>query len=829
MKPAILPAILAFALPHGQGLAGTSNKSLEQDWHEPPLLARPGVWWHWMGSLTSREGITRDLEAMKKAGIGGATIFGMADSLNSDIATIADNPAPGPVVFTPGWWRLVRHAADEAQRLGLELGIHNSPGYETSGGPWVSPEHSMQDLILAAIPAKGPGHFTGKIPRPPASPWARGFPVVDPVTGRSGCPVLEARRTFYRDIAVLAVPASGTAALSQVVDLSAKLGADDALEWDVPEGSWTIFRFGHTTSAALTGPTQPEVSSLEVDKMNPAALNDHLDHLLAVLKEHLGPHVGTTLTHVLIDSYEAGNASWTPGMREEFLKRRGYDLTPWLPVFAGREIESKEATARLKRDFDRTKQELHRDYYFPIFQSRLNSAGLRFQCEPYTGPWRISEVMPHIDRPMAEFFAGEKPGVAGTPREVIASARSAGKNLIEAEAFTAFPDQSRWTEYPGGLKAMGDAHYCAGVNRLVLHSYAQQPLDDRYKPGISMGQWGSHFSRQQTWWEPGASWIAYLARCQALLQRGVPSDDDARGVSSPGMTLTHARRREAAADWFFIANPANGPVSGEVTFGLAGRQPELWDPVTGAMRDLTSFTIKDGRTTVPLAFAPAQSFFIVFRKPVSNPSGAPNFPDRKTLLALDGQWQVTFDPKWGGPAGPVSFASLQDWARHGDKGIRHYSGTAVYRKNFNFQHKAETGTCILSLGDVRHLARVRLNGRDLGVVWTRPWDVDATSALRDGGNQLEIEVTNVWANRLIGDEQEPPDCEWGDDRWDKKFGGYLKRFPDWYAKGGPRPSGGRYCFSSWNYYREKTTHSLVPSGLLGPVALLEQVKTTNIP
>jgi hypothetical protein len=125
----------------------------------------------------------------------------------------------------------------------------------------------------------------------------------------------------------------------------------------------------------------------------------------------------------------------------------------------------------------------------------------------------------------------------------------------------------------------------------------------------------------------------------------------------------------------------------------------------------------------------------------------------------------------------------------------------------------------LDLGDVNHIARVRLNGRDLGVVWTAPWRVDISDVAREKANSLEIEITNVWANRLIGDEQEPADCDWYPvseaHQWCR--GVPLRELPDWFLKGQPRPSTGRYCFTTWNYFRKDSP--LVPSGLLGPVRL----------
>jgi hypothetical protein len=221
---------------------------------------------------------------------------------------------------------------------------------------------------------------------------------------------------------------------------------------------------------------------------------------------------------------------------------------------------------------------------------------------------------------------------------------------------------------------------------------------------------------------------------------------------------------------------------------------------------------------VPLRFAGAESCFVVFRKPVGRRDAtARNFPPSQAAGEITGAWQVAFDPKWGGPKS-VAFEQLDDWSKRPEPGIKFYSGTATYTKTFDLPltlTNADNARLWLDLGVVRELAEVRLNGKNLGVVWTAPWRVDITGAVKRTKNKLEIKVANVWVNRLIGDEHEPADCEWN--KGDFGFGGPLKALPDWFIKGQPRPSPGRYTFTTWNYFTKDSP--LVPSGLLGPVTL----------
>jgi hypothetical protein len=179
----------------------------------------------------------------------------------------------------------------------------------------------------------------------------------------------------------------------------------------------------------------------------------------------------------------------------------------------------------------------------------------------------------------------------------------------------------------------------------------------------------------------------------------------------------------------------------------------------------------------------------------------------QTLQTLNGPWEVSFDPKWGGPAHTV-FDELTDWSQNGNEGIKYYSGTAVYHKKFDLD-KTAAGPLYLELGNVKNMARVTLNGKELGIVWTAPWQVDLSGAVQAKNNDLKIEVINLWANRLIGDEKKPYD------------GVVDGKWPEWLVKGQPRTSG-RYTFTSTRQYNANSP--LLVSGLMGPVKITCQLK-----
>jgi alpha-L-rhamnosidase len=792
----------------------------------PPETAKPGVLWMWMGSNISKEGITKDLEALKRQGFNKTTMYSLADITTPWNREIGKSPNSKIIAWTEPWWKLVRHAALESKRLGMDFGMHNCPGYESSGGIWITSEKSMMELCWSVTDTISNAQNNIYIKQPTVDPRAKLlWPVFNPETGLVESPITAARETFYKDIALMALPAEGFVTKENIINLTGKLQPDGKLNWKAPEGKWMVYRFGYTTMGTLIQPAQWKATGLECDKMSEEAVSFHMNHVIAAIKNNIGDLPGNGFTHVLFDSYEAGTPTWTPKMQEEFSARRGYDLTTWLPLFAGRLIEHKEDSIKFRNDFDETVKDLYRDVYFKTIKKKLLEANLKFACEPYGGPWRQDDVLQLIDNVMTEFWTSDS---INNPflKLTIASLRKSGQNIVEAEAFTGLPDSSRWNETPHSIKMYGDAAFCIGVNRLLLHRFVHQPIDEKYKPGIAMGQWGTHFDRTQTWWKQSSAMVKYWQRCQALLQWGsvfADSLNDFKTVlSEKNMKLNYIHRQQDGVQIYFVANTSHYKGAATCSFKVNGLQPEKWNPVTGEMKPITQFTNDGKHTIINLNFDDAESCFIVFRKKINTPykTSNKNLLASKQILQINTTWKVAFDPAWGGPAKSVFFKTLQDWTSNTDSGIKYYSGTAVYSTAFDVALSSSTEKNLyMDLGTVNHIAKVTINKKDLGIVWTAPWRVSIPAGLlKNKNNQLVIEVTNVWANRLIGDEQEPADMEWLPGHiWKGEF---LKEYPDWFLQNKPRPSKGRYCFTTWKYFTKDAP--LVPSGLLGPVRIIKK-------
>lgn len=1317
-------------------LRADTRDPLAANFQSPPAAARPKSLWFWMNGHVSQDGITRDLEAMQRVGIGGVLIFDGGPY----------HP-PGPVGYLdPQWRSLMAHAVKEGRRLGIEIGMHNAPGWSSSGGPWVTPERSMQQLVWTEITVRGPEPVEVALPQPqtnhgyyrdalvlafPALPGEdvpyeqalakitsgsgrvidRGvlndglldtavtvspsetllfefleptevqavtvnstvpneelavtgtsatqgrFPAVaieSSVDGKTFSPVCTVRspgrhgiqapgaksfpavcaRYFrvvpasagdlsevvfhrarriedwpfkanfaYRVGQQVRMPAAGDRAgaiePATVVDLTDQMDAHGRLRWTAPAGAWTVLRIGHTTTGRVNVSASTAGTGLETDKLSREATDFHFDHVIARVLAEAGPEAAQAFTGVSVDSYEAGMQNWTRTLPEEFRRRAGYDLRPFLPAMLGRVVGDTAVSERFLFDLRQVMADLMRENYYGRLAERCRERGLTLYVEGYgQGVFDELQLSGLPDVPMTEFWTRTPWAPNRTVKMVASAAHVYGKPIVAAEAFTGEERTSRWQEYPYALKVLGDDMLAAGVNQMVFHRFAHQPHPSAV-PGMAMGPWGFFFERTNTWFFQSTGWVQYLARCQQMMQqghyvadvlyfvgerppnnsqflmpalpagfnydqvtadvllnrvsvqdgrlvlpngasyrllmlppglqamtpelmrklrdlvhagavvcgpkpeasptlRGYPasnaevrqianelwaSDGAARGrvltcatvgdaiaamalpsdfaYSSPRAEaeLSWGHRRIGDAEVYFVANRERLPVDVTASFRVAGRQPEIWRPEDGARTEAALYVAEGARTEVPLHLDPAESVFVVFRRPaepaprrlmkdgetildagkpavpqlpvvrdnftmlvwakpdielrlmptesstgqldetgksyvipaaegdrlfgpghaiaglavgrngayvVERASGKspavlverrpiagwthfavvyregqarlyidgrlaregvssgdtvhpgvgapPPFADtvfhftglanvarasglmlppsqgraflfegnltRPELVAealsdaaiaaiasrglpavaepppvelaksgeviegrfwqsgryeledgrfaevsvaapltLEGPWEVEFQAGRGAPE-RIAFPELRSWHRHAGAGIRHFSGTAAYTRALELPAGfLQPGKrVVLDLGRVEVVAEVRVNGRECGVAWKEPYRVDITEAAQAGANTLEIRVTNLWPNRLIGDEALPTENDFA--AVGEQHG--IRKLPEWYLQGEPKPAGGRVTFSTWQFFAKD--EPLLESGLLGPVRVFNPVQ-----
>jgi hypothetical protein len=277
--------------------------------------------------------------------------------------------------------------------------------------------------------------------------------------------------------------------------------------------------------------------------------------------------------------------------------------------------------------------------------------------------------------------------------------------------------------------------------------------------------------------------------------------------------IRFGHRSTGEKEIYFVANRTGEVQKTACAFRATG-EPELWAGVTGGSRKLQQYNTRDGMTTIDLEFEPYESYFIIFqRRKASRPpvkEGHSNFPEYKEIKTLEGPWELAFDPRLGGPE-KIIFDNLQDWTEHEERGIKYYSGIVTYTKEFDASDiNRKVSKLFLDLGVVNDMARVSLNGKDLGVVWCAPWRIDISDAIVEEENKLEIEVANRWINRLLGDRQEPD----ANVRTVKFKNGLM---------GGKEYTTGRYTFTTKAAMRSFGFTEPLPSGLLGPVSIKQVV------
>jgi hypothetical protein len=998
----MLKFILVFWLAfYGLSAAYAQTRSLHAGFREPPNTAKPGVYWYFMDGNLSHESMTKDLESMHQAGIGNLVFL----EVNVGVPR-------GPVEFlSDKWLELFAHAVKEAERLGIEITLGIGPGWTGSGGPWVKPSESMQHLVNSTVEIKGGGKITIRLPLPPPRAPFFGEGVFTPY-------LKDMWKTYYEDVAVLAFPSplekdtipdidekalvyrapyssmpgvkanllhleekKGTKKnafieKNRILDLSAQMEKDGTLRWTAPPGDWTIMRFVRRNNGAITRPSPVPGLGFEADKFDTVAMKSHLDHYIGKILAKLGDRAksamgGLKMLHM--DSWEMGAQNWTAQFRQEFKRRRGYDPLPYYPVYTGLIVQNIALSERFLWDLRLTAQELILENHARFVKRYGQASGLGLSIEPYDmNPTADLELGAVADVPMSEFWSkGYGFNAAFSVIEATSIAHVKGASLVPAEAFTAQNDES-WKQYPGSMKNQGDWAFAAGINRFVFHTFQNQYLPDSLRPGMTMGPYGVHWDRNQTWWPMVNDYHTYLTRCQFLLQQGntvadilylspegsphvfrAPSSamisgdtlPDRRGYNfdacapsqlyqakvsngrvvfpggasyrllvlpvletmtpallekigklvedgatiigvppqaSPSLMnfptcdqevkamatkiwgtlqvpevqtqhrygkgvlvfggdltaeldqlypnythtahllktmeveqdfhsagpIRYTHRKHPQWDLYFVSNRTDSLIQTDGIFRSNRGKPQLWDPITGNMRSLPVYLVKDSLTTIPLLFEAFQSYFIVFTDDESENIERPyqtNFPTYEPVFTLDGPWQVSFDPKWGGPA-DTTFSELTDWSSAKQGGVKYYSGIARYRKYFDKPKGVnKNDKLLMDIGAVHCLARVRINGKESTVLWTAPWTVDLRNVdLKDKGNLLEIEVANLWPNRLIGDEQ-------------YSFDGVKNgKWPNWLLRGEARPSN-RYTFTTHQPY--KADHPLFKSGLLGPVVI----------
>jgi len=551
----------------------TGNVLSRELFIEPPIEARPGAYWAWLNGNVDLPQITHELEEMKDKGMSGAEIWDVL-CLNNKLGAV---PA-GPAFLGPESVKAISFAIDEANRLGLRLGLVASSSWN-AGGSWVTPDWGLKRLVFTETTVKGPAAVAQVLPQAVAA--------------------------YYKDTAVLAFPSTTNKTIdstTSVVNLTDRMDAKGLLKWNAPAGEWVILRLGCGSTGEKLMIPSPNSVGLVIDHMDPEAIQRHFEYIIRKILE-VRKGLGA-LKYMEVDSIEVSqNSDWTDGFMREFRSRRGYDPTPYLPLLKGWKLAETDLAERFRRDFLLTRSDLWIDYHYRKGADLLNRHGLQLVGEPGHGGSPMVEplkALGAVDVPRGEFWNKR-------PFWVIKEAASAGhiygRRVIDAESFTSF---RHWQEGPAEYKQLADIAFCAGMNRLTYHNFAHNP------PQAGLPGWvyhaGEHINVNTTWWPVSKPFHYYLGRCCYLLQQGLPVADACYYYGDDAPNLVAPPRVDPAlgkVDPNFCKHCGFGGRGAAAP--LTGRNPAPTDAL-GAGYDydvvntdviLNRMKVKDGRIVLP--------------------------------------------------------------------------------------------------------------------------------------------------------------------------------------------------------------------------------------
>ncbi len=488
-------------------LSRAEDKLSTELFANPPVEARPGCFWAWLNGMMTPEQITRDLEAMKKGGMRGGEIWDVAACADPDRRV----PAGPPFLGTEST-RLIAHAIREGDRLGLELGMVASSGWN-AGGTWITPEYAGKGLYHTLTTVTGPTNVHAVLPLPKL---AKNCP-----SGAQGNPL------YLRNVAVLVLPHDATkklADLKQVIELTSKVEADGTLTWEVPAGEWDILRFVCLNHGQQLIVPSPKSGGPMIDFFDPRATEFHLKHIAQTILKELGRETfeGTCFKSMEFDSMELdGFTPWTEQMAAAFQQKVGFSVVRYLPLLAGWKLADAAGQERFLYDWQKFVSDQLIESHYVTGRKVLGSYGVKLISEsggPGPPIWDSNPVdaikaLGAVDIPRGEFWIRHR-GIF-LIKEIASAAHVYGKRLADAESFTTW---RRWVDGPLDHKVIADRALCEGLNCFSGHTFASSP------PEAGLPGWAYHagtdINTAATWWPMVRGLMDYLARCAYMLRQG---------------------------------------------------------------------------------------------------------------------------------------------------------------------------------------------------------------------------------------------------------------------------------------------------------------------
>ncbi|MGA8437359.1 MAG: glycosyl hydrolase [Candidatus Sulfotelmatobacter sp.] len=511
-----------------------SGDPLRASFENPPASARPMVRWWWPGGDVNDEEISRELRIIKDAGLGGVEIQSFKDGLNpaptAEVARRVDS------FLTPEWFKHVKYAIEEGGRLGLDVDLTFGSGWPF-GGPYIPLSLAAQKLLVHETVITGPTTFSGQFP---GAPLGTGEKLVAVLAAPGSLPVHGRRKPqeFSDSVPVDIVTTSGKIDIASVTVLTQQVSDDGSLKWEVPAGQWVLFSFIQAPTLQTVEGGAGIGTQWVLDHLKRQALDRQIEAVGEAGKKYFGEDFGKSLRAIFCDSLEvtAESMYWTDGFLSEFQKRRGYDLTPYLPLVKrpgesdpGEEYPSlpffddPEIGERVRHDYWMTVSDLMIENFYQPLTDWAHGNHLKARIQPHGAPADLLKIYGQADFPETEVLYAD--GRYDFLKLASSGGHLFGKNTISSETFV-------WRDHPYEItpelmKTTADELFSAGITRIGYHGFPYEYMD-RPDPGWFPFStqyeltytFSEHLNFHNPFWPYLRPLNDYMARVQALSQSG---------------------------------------------------------------------------------------------------------------------------------------------------------------------------------------------------------------------------------------------------------------------------------------------------------------------
>lgn len=504
----------------------------EDDFFSVPNSYKPWVYYWWLKGNVTKELISRDLEEMKNKGIGGFLLFdsrGYHDGFEDGLV-----PVPLKIKYefmSPGWREMVKHAMQEASRLGLKMSINLANTGGSLRGPWAMEEQGPKQLIWTGASVSGPSKLSVQLDKPADKEYFQDVTLMAVQIDKNGLnekEIIELNSNWKE----VTEPTENALEVGKVINLKDKI-YNGKLQWDVPDGKWEILRFGYHVIG----------DKGSVDILNSDAVSKYFQLMGDEILKDAGSLAGETLTHFYNVSWEGGQPNWTSGFEKEFQKYRGYDISQYMPMLTGMVANDSNVYNRFMHDYLKTISDCFKTNCYETIGDLCHAKGIQWHSEN-GGPWpRNAPMFKEADQltfwgkndmPQGEFWCSTMNDLnqKSNVRFTAMASHVSGQPLVAVEAFTHMG--AHWTKYPAYLKPFADLNFIDGANFFIWHTFTASPFE-LGKPGFEYFA-GTHVNPNVTWWNESGNFFGYLGRCQYLLRKGEFSADVCSYVSNKNYT-----------------------------------------------------------------------------------------------------------------------------------------------------------------------------------------------------------------------------------------------------------------------------------------------------